>query len=375
MAAELQFSLTELGYKTLINKGLVDTLTHYSLGDFDHNYTVKNATNNILAKITGYHNEITMAGCGKAKYDGMFPSEPTTEEVLNTRSRLQTIFNRVDCDYEFTEPSVQLQVNINTWLNELSTISSYDYNMSESLSLELWSYISILNQRIDLVTDDYKTYDTITDSGFIYTPITSEDKETYVKVSPKYVVTDENNEKSLYNKTGLRFNSPMLLTFSTNSVNGNTIHGTRGLLSIVPNEWGYYCDNQFLDIETVENNNSDNLPWTSIYPAVKIGKGIYILNTDDSFMTKNGLIGYLYSMVSVSDGTTTALQGLIDQVKLFFKTYGSQMPDGSYQMKINFTVYPKASDIDNIDDIVGNIAGVNLSYNPTDTTSQKIQLL
>ena len=37
MAAELQFSLTELGYKTLISKGLVDTLTYYSLGDFDHN--------------------------------------------------------------------------------------------------------------------------------------------------------------------------------------------------------------------------------------------------------------------------------------------------------------------------------------------------
>jgi|NOAtaT_6_FD_contig_31_5647383_length_2867_multi_5_in_0_out_0_3 hypothetical protein len=375
MAAELQFSLTELGYKTLINKGLVDTLTHYSLGDFDHNYTIKNATNNILAKITGYHNETTKTECGKSKYEGMFPTEPTTEEILNTRSRVQTIFNRVDCDYEFNEPSIQLKINLNTWLNDLSNISTYSYDMTEHLTLDLWSYISILNQRIDLTTNDYKTYDTITDCGFIYTPMTTEDLKLFNILSPKYMKSAENGQKYLYNQTGLRYNSPLLLTFSTNSVNGNTVHGTRGLLSLVPNEWGYYCDGQFLTIETVENTDSNNFPWESIYPAVKIGNGIYVLKSNDSFLTKNRLIGYLYNMVGVTDNTTTALQGLIDYAKLFFKTYGSQMPDGSYQTKINFNVYVKSDKTDNINEVVGNIFGITLSYNPSDTTSQIIQLI
>jgi hypothetical protein len=79
--------------------------------------------------------------------------------------------------------------------------------------------------------------------------------------------------------------------------------------------------------------------------------------------------------VGVTDNTTTALQGLIDYAKLFFKTYGSQMPDGSYQTKINFNVYVKSDKTDNINEVVGNIFGITLSYNPSDTTSQIIQLI
>lgn len=375
MAAELQFSLTELGYKTLISKGLVDTLTYYSLGDFDHNYTIKDADNNILSKITGYHGQLTQSQCGKAKYEGMFDTEPTEEEIINTRSRLEYNFNRIDCDYEFVKPSIQLQVNINTWLNQLSTISSYSYNMEGSLSLELWSYISMLSQKVDLVSSDYKTYETLVDGSFIYTPRTSEDKLTYELVSPKYSTTEKDGTKRVVWKNGKRFNSPLILSFSTNSVNGVNIHGTRGLLSLVTDEWGYYCDGQFLPIQTVEGTDRDNLPWETIYPAVKIAKQVYILKDRESYLTKSRLIGYLYNMVSVQDGSTTALQGLINQTKLFFKSNGTLMPDGSYQTKMSFNVYVNNSKINNIEDIIGNIFTITLSYNESDVTSQTIQLL
>ena len=374
MAAELQFSLTELGYKTLISNGLTKTLTKYGLSDFDNSYKVT-AKNDLLTKVTGYHEQITDAECGKAKYEGMFPTEPTEEQILNTRSKVQYLFNRVECDYEFTEPSIQLKVNIDKWINDLENISSYSYNMQESLVLELWSYISLSNQSIDLVTKDYTTYDTLVNNNFIYTPQTSKDKEVFQLVSPKYVQTQSDSTKKLVWNSGKRFLSPFVMAFGTNMVNGQTVHGTRGLLSFVTDEWGYYCDGQFLNIQTVEGMDPANLPFKTIYPACKIANTVYALMSNQSYLTQSKLIGYLYNMVSVKDNTTTALKALTNQAKLFFKSNGNLMPDGSYQLTMNFNVYGNNTKTNKIDDVSGNIFGVTLSYNPNIISSEILELI
>lgn len=368
--AEIFTSLTPLGYTELAKVGLINSIKYYSFGDQNEIYSVV-AKNDIIPAITGEHTQITLADCGKADYDGIFPNQPVESEIVDTRSRVEINYNRIDCDNEFTVPNLRVQVNINSWLNQLLS-ANYSFNMSESLTQVLWDYVSANIQTLDLTTKNYKTTNIVTNTKFSYVPETDVDASYYAKLSPKYVEIFNGKEKKLVNHTGLRYTSPFIFTLTTNVVNGDVINGTSGLFSLVPGNWGYWANGSFVSVETVEN--SDTNIWETIYPAVQIGSKYYYLTNNTVWNTTNGLIGYLLNMTNTDGSGESAIQALVTQAILFFKTNG-KLSNNKYEIPINFITNVVSKEINNIEEVIGNRVSVNFSYDPNDITSEIVQLI
>ena len=372
MAQTIDLSFTPDGWQTLINKGFVPTLKYYSFGDNPNLYNIS-ATNNILPKKTGTHVQLTGAYCAKAQYDGILPNPPAPSEISDAKSRLFVYFNSIDCTNEFTQSNLSLRVNINTWLNELNS-ATYSYNMSESLSQKLWSFISVGLQNLDWTIKDYVTVNTFTNVGLTYIPVTKQDSVNYNLISPKAVRVGSDGTRKLTNVAGQKYSSPFVFSLNTGNINGDFIYGTSGVLSLLPDTWGYWVNgNNFVSIEEVED--ADNSLFDSIFPAVQIGNKYYYLPNNTSLNTTNGLVGYTLQMVNVTNNSQTALQALIENSKLFFKANGKVNSTGSYVIPVSFKVTPTNSQINNVSTIVGNIVNLEFSYDPNDTTSPIIQII
>lgn len=371
--AETTIAFTKIGWMTLINQGLVETLKYYSFNDSNNLYNIT-ATNSILPKVTGSHFQITNAFCGKAQYNGMYPTKPVTAEINNAISRLVYNFNKTDCSYEFSQPNLVLKVNINDWLNELESLnySSYSYNMSETLTQTLWDFVSVTTQKLDLTTNNYENVNSLTNLNLSYTPITNIDLTNYNILSPKNVRVNNNSKELMYSPT--KFASPFLFTLSTENINGSYIYGTSGKISLVHDGFGYLIgptsNGNFQSIATVENSDYNTLE--SITPAVKIGSDYYHVTSNTSWNTKNGLIGWMLNMVNYKDPSKTALQALIERTILFFKSEG-ELINGSYVIPVSFNVTATEPTINNITNIVGNMVTIQFSYTPNVITGQIIQ--
>lgn len=368
--AEIVTSLTPLGYTELAKVGLINSIKYYSFGDQNEIYSVT-AKNDIIPAITGEHTQITLASCGKADYNGIFPNQPVQSEIVDTRSRVEVNYNRVDCANEFNVPNLRLQVNINSWLNQLLS-ASYSFNMSDGLTQVLWDYVSAKVQTLDLTVKNYRTTNIVTNTKFSVVPETDVDYTNYTLLSPKYVEVFNGKEKRLVNNTGVRYPSPFIFTFTTNNVNGDIVNGTSGLFSLVPGNWGYWANGSFVSVETVEN--SDTNIWETIYPAVQIGSKFYYLTNNTSWNTTNGLIGYLLKMTNTDGSGESAIQALVTQAILFFKTNG-KLSNGKYELPINFITNVVSKEINNIEEVIGNRVSVNFSYDPNDMTSDIVKLI
>jgi hypothetical protein len=369
--AEIFTSLTPKGYEELAKIGLINSVKYYSFGDQNEIYSVT-AENNIIPTITGEHTQVTLANCGKADYNGIYPNQPVESEIIDTRSRVEIKYNRIDCDNEYVVPNLRVQVNINSWLNSLLS-ASYSFNMTDRLTQTIWDYVSASIQTLDLTTKNYKTVNLLTNTKFSYVPETDVDYYNYTLLSPKYVEVVNGKEKTLVNNTkGGRYLSPLVYTLSTTNVNGDFVNGTSGKLSLVPGNWGYWANGNFVSVETVENGDT-NL-WETIYPAVQIGTSYYYLPNNNVWNTTNGLIGYLLNMINVNGDGGTALNGLITQAILFFKTNG-KLSDGKYTIPINFITNVVSKELNNITDVIGNRVSVSFVYDPNDITSDIVQLI
>jgi len=363
-------SLTPKGYERLAKSGLIDTVKYYSFGDQNKIYSVT-AENTIIPTITGEHKQITNATCGQADYNGMFANPPVESEIIDARSRVEVNYNRIDCDNEFVTPNLNLRVNINTWLNSLLS-ASYSFNMSETLTQVLWDYVSANIQTLDLTTKNYRTTKTVTNTKFSYVPETDVDMIYYKLFSPKYVSVVNGQERHLINNTGSRWQSPFIFTLSTDNVNGDFVNGTSGLLSLVPGNWGYWANNNFVSVETVENGDTNI--WETIYPAVQIGSSYYYLTNNTVWNTPQGLIGYLLNTTKTDGSGESAITALVTQAILFFKSNGN-LSDGKYIIPINFITNVISKELNNINEIIGNKVSIEFSYDPNDTTSDIVQLI
>lgn len=363
--AQLSLSFTKAGWETLALKGLTNSIKYYSFSDGDNVYGVT-ATNNLLPNTTGSHVQITDSYCAKAEYNGMFPNKPLESEISNTRTRLSVFFNNVDCSTEFTKSNLSLRVNITEWLSELES-AVWSYNMSESLTQKLWSYISAKVENLDLTINDYTPVNTVTNFKLTYSPSTPEDYKKYQLLSPKYVKTNTDGTKMLVNVGTERYSSPFVLSFSNENITGDFIFGTSGLLSLRADTWGYWDGTNFRSLKEVED--SDASLYENIFPAVMIGNEYYYLPTTTDYGTNKGLIGYMMNMVNTKDSNKTALKALIERAVLFFKTNGTLTPDGRYVINMNFNVIPVNQTTNNITKVVGNNLNLELYYKAGDNSS------
>lgn len=362
MSATINTAFTLKGLDIVSKYGVLNSIQYWAPSDNSHLYNVT-ASENIIPLINGTR-PITTAFCGQGNYNGMFNSL-TPQEVVNLTSRTLISFIKTNCADEFSVSSPHFVVNINSWIHELSNLV-YSFDM-DGLTKPIWNYLSGTVQKRNLTTSDFKSVTNITDFEKIsYKFNTEEDFLNYQLISPLYVESNGGVSKVVDNSSNNQYPSPLLLSFTTAAINGsNFVNGTSGLLTLRPNGWFYWTDKGIQDIITVENNPGG---YTWIYPATLIGSKYYYLPDNELFSAKSDYIGYLMKMVDTVDGTTTAIQGLINQLILFFKTKAQLQSDGTYRLRISMTAEITDTRI-NGSKINGNNLIIDFIYNETDNTS------
>lgn len=372
--ATLTTALTPFGYKTLIESGLENKIVYYNINDNYHNYIVT-APESLVPNINGSHSQITTSQCAFANYTGVFATKPTQQEVQNVISKVQYGFVNEDCDYgNFNQPNISLNINIFPWLQQLST-ATYSFNMSESLVLDLWDYVTATVQTLNLSTKSYENTDYLTNLTLNYKPKTNFDKLNFMKVSPRMVQIQEGNIKQMVDNSTVRNGSPFLISFSSYSIYGMAVNGTAGRFSMAPNRWGYWVnDTSFVSASELED--SDLAGYSTIYPAAIVGNNTYYLPTNTVYPSTSGLIGYALNMVNTNGSGQKMMTGLINQATLFMKTYGIyNNTNNTYVLPINLEVMPVDLKLNNIQNKYGGNITLNIIYDVNDTTSNPITLI
>ena len=372
--ATLTTTLTPEGYKTLLSSGLENNIVYYKIDDNFHNYLVS-APEILVPNINGSHSQITTSQCAFANYTGVFATKPTQQEVQNVISKVQYSFVNEDCAYgNFNQPNITLNINIFSWLQQLST-ATYSFNMNQSLVLDLWDYVTATIQTLNLTTKNYDSTDYLTNLTLNYKPKTDFDKLNFGKVSPRVVTIEEGNVKRMVDNSTVRNGSPFLISFSSYSIYGMTVNGAAGRFSLVPNRWGYWVnDSTFISVSELED--SDLAGYTSIYPSAIVGNYTYYLPTNTVYPTESGLIGYALNMVNVDGSGQKMLTGLINQATLFMKTYGIyNSTNNTYVLPINLEVMPIDSRINNITNKYGGNVTLNIIYDINNTSSNPVELV
>jgi hypothetical protein len=369
--ATIKTALTPLGYKTLMKKGLVNEIVYYNMNDNYHNYLVT-AKESLVPEITGGHNQITTSESAFANYDGLFVTTPTLSEIENTTSRVKVEFIKEQCYYEFNQSNLNMIVNINPWLNQLSNLT-YSPNM-QGLTLNLWDYIMVTKQSLNVSTKNYDDVKFITNLNVGWVPKTDFDIQTLQLLSPRFV-KKLGTKKEMVDNTTVKNASPFLLSFSTYTVNGNAIHNMAGRFSLVTNNFGYWVDNNKF-LTTTELETSDISTYSKIYPASKIGNEIYYLPKNVAYPTSEGFVGYAVNMVNVDGSGKKLITAMVEQAILFMKTYGTYNSlDNTYTLTVNLSTTVFNQEVNSITTKYGGNITINFVYNPSDITSSVINLI
>lgn len=356
---------TELGLITLLNKGIVDSLVSFDIGDTFNNYAVK-VENIAPNKLGGSHLEVTAnVSCGEANGVSMYATPPTDQEINEALSRVKTIFISDDCSNIFEKSGLSLKINVDQLMARLvNSVTNYSFGM-DGLGISLWNYVAFQIEKYNPTTGAYDTVDQIHDVKLTWSPKTSEDAKVYANVSPTLVRNDDNTKRLVIKEQ--RFQSPTEMVFLTANVNGITVDATKGYFTLVPARWVYLVNGtQVIDVRTLET--SDLSLYESIVPAFYIGNNLYEYNAGGvSYSTREGLVGYLNHFVS-KDGLT-AVQGLYNQLYLAFKTLGtvSASNPNIYEMTANMTVIPTDRRINGIN-VYGNTLNLTFSFDTTNTS-------
>lgn len=342
--ANFKTYITEQGWKTLLNGGLLNSITSFKAGDDTVIYginenNVEPAFYDIL--LTGNREgTTTIPTCSLAQRKPIPLTPPQPEEIQILDSRIKLAFVSEDCTIPFEKNNITVRVNIDKWIDNLLNLKSTSYVRTASgLKIDIWDYIMGYMEEYNAGTKTWSVKETYQSNIDISYKLNSDkDIKTYSLVNPKYMEVDGSGNKTFVNgQTKTRFDSNMLLAFDTKSIDGINVFGTSNTLGLYPDSWGYVADGSYLNAGDVENNmlaNPDS--YKQIYPAVRISNKIYQLKEDKNYTTKDG-VGYMVWGYKDNNGNP-AIDGLTDKLKLFMKSNGEEVETGVYKMVINFTV-------------------------------------
>jgi len=358
-------TITERGYETLLKGGFVDNIKLCRLLDNSHIYSVT-APQNLIPKITGTHTNITTASCGYANSGPVFTTKAVPSEIQNLTSQVQINLVNEECLYgDFNVSNLNLNINLSPWFEQLKA-ATYSYGMSESLSLNLWDFIEVTIQTLNLSTKTYENVETLTNLNLSYMFKTDVDKVNFTKFSPLWVQIN-GTQRSVYDNTGVMYGSPFMLLFSSYPVANNYVVGASGNLTMHPNGgWGYWVVSptgagQFLPTSTVENQDLAN--YSEIYPAAIVNNETYYLTDNVSYETKNPTIGYALKMTNVRGNGETMLTGLVNNAILFCKKhFNYDSVNNRYTLPINLQVNPTNQKINYITKKFGGSISLNFIY-------------
>lgn len=342
--ANFKTYITEQGWKTLLNGGLLNSITSFKAGDDTVIYGINE--NNVEPAfydlpLTGNREGTTTTPiCSLAQRKSIPLTPPQPEEIQILDSRIKLAFVSEDCNIPFEKNNITVRLNVDKWIDDLLHLKSSSYTRTASgLKVHIWDYIMGYMEEYNAGTKTWSVKETFqSDIDISYKLNSNKDTQTYNLVNPKYMEVDGSGNKVFVNgQTKTRFDSNMILSFNTKSIDGINVFGTSNTFGLYPDSWGYVADGSYLNAGDVENNVLANPnAYRQIYPAVRIGNKIYQLKEDKNYVTKDG-VGYMVWGYKDSDGNP-AIDGLTDKLKLFMKSNGEEVETGVYKMVINFTV-------------------------------------
>ncbi len=346
--ANFETYLTEHGIKTLLNSGLLKTITSFKAGDDTLIYGIDE--NNIKPNFYNFtltgnrEGTTTIPSCSLAEKTPIPITPPSTQEITSLDSRVKLAFISEDCDIPFEKNNLTVRVNIDKWIDNLLNLKSIDYTRTASgLKINIWDYIVGYLEEYNPGTKIWENKeDYISNLDISYKLLSDKDVKTYSLVNPKYMVVDKNGNKKFINgQTKNRFPSDMILAFNTKTINGVDVFGTSNTLGLIVDSWGYVADSTYLKSGDVENTIKNNpQAYKTIYPALEIDNKIYQRKDNKNYTSVDGVAQMVYAYKD--DDGNPAIDGLTNKLKLFMKSNGEEVENGVYRMVMNFMVTTKS---------------------------------
>ena len=126
--ANFETYLTEHGIKTLLNSGLLKTITSFKAGDDTLIYGIDE--NNIKPNFYNFtltgnrEGTTTIPSCSLAEKTPIPITPPSTQEITSLDSRVKLAFISEDCDIPFEKNNLTVRVNIDKWIDNLLNLKS-----------------------------------------------------------------------------------------------------------------------------------------------------------------------------------------------------------------------------------------------------------
>ena len=346
--AKFDTYITEQGWTTLLNNGLLNSITSFKVGDDSIIYGIEESSvkpNFFTIPLTGSREGTTkIPTCSFSQRKSIPITPPVSEEIKTLDSRVKLAFISEDCSIPFEKNNLTVRVNIDKWVDDLLALKSTDYSRTASgLKISIWDYILAYLEEYNSGTKTWNTTDTYQSNLDIsYRLPSGKDINNYRLVNPKYMELTKSGDKKFINRqTSNRFSSNMILSFDTMIIDGIDVFGTSNTLGLYPDRWGYVADGSFLTSGDVENRIKENPnAYKQIYPAIIIDDKIYQLKENKNYESKDG-VGYMIWGYKDGEGNP-AIDGLTDKLKLFMKANGEEVSTGVYRFVINFILDTKS---------------------------------
>jgi hypothetical protein len=216
--ANFKTYITEQGWRTLLNGGLLNTITSFKAGDDTIIYGIEE--NNIKpaffeTPLVGNREGTTnIPNCSFAKRKPIPLTPPLSEEIMTMDSRVKLTFVSEDCDIPFEKNNLTVRVNIEKWISDLLNLKSVDYTKNASgLKIDVWDYIIGYLETYNSGTKTWSTEEMYKSNiDIAYKLLSDRDKKIYNLINPKYMEVNGSGEKVFINgQNKTRYASNMLL--------------------------------------------------------------------------------------------------------------------------------------------------------------------
>lgn len=340
--------ITEEGWRTLLNNGLLNSITSFKAGDDTIIYGIEESSvkpNFFTIPLTGSREGMTkIPTCSFSERKPIPVTPPQSDEVRNLDSRVKLSFVSDSCSIPFEKNNLTVRVNIEKWIEDLLALKSTDYTRNASgLKINIWDYILAYLEEYNVGTKEWILSDLYKSSLDIsYKLLSPQDIKNYELINPKYMELNSSGSKVFVNgQNSNRFPSNMFLSFNTKQIEGFNVFGTSNTLALFPDRYGYVSDNIFYNAGDLEDKyKRDPKSCGYIYPAIIINDVIYELKQNRDYQTQDG-VGYFVWGYKDKDGNP-AINGLTDKLKLFMKYNGEEVSTGIYRIVINLMTTTKS---------------------------------
>lgn len=346
--AEFDINITEQGWSTLLNNGLLNSITSFNAGDETIIYGIEESGVNpsfFQIPLTGNREGTTnIPTCSFSQSKPIPITPPVSEEIKTLDSRVKLAFISEDCSIPFEKNNLTVRVNIDKWVADLLALKSTTYTRAASgLKIHIWDHILAYLEEYNYGTKTWSTTDTYQSNLDVsYRLPSGKDTNNYRLVNPKYMeLTKSGNKKFIDGQTSTRFSSNMILSFNTMVIDGIDVFGTSNTLGLYPDRWGYVADGSFLNAGEVEDKMKENPnAYNQVYPAMIIDDKTYQLKENKNYESLDG-VGYMVWGYK-DENNNPAIDGLTDKLKLFMKANGEEVSTGVYRFVINFILDTKS---------------------------------